>query len=98
MCALFRISNVTKTKLAGESNNCADSNLKCNCDAKQPTWLTDDGVITSMELLPITAFQYGPLEFDLERANVTLGRLICSGNFLTNILGFFFKYLGTFRF
>jgi hypothetical protein len=27
----------------------------------------------------MTAFTYGPLEFDIERANITIGRLICSG-------------------
>jgi len=29
--------------------------------------------------LPIQSFSYGPLIYDLERANVTIGRLTCSG-------------------
>ena len=66
----------------GETNSCIDSDIpdiKCNCDVKQPTWDVDEGRIFSKELLPVTGFQYGPLEFDLERANITIGRLECSG-------------------
>ncbi len=51
----------------------------CNCDAKQPEWFDDNGVITAKEILPITGFAYGPLDFDAEQANFTIGRLKCSG-------------------
>ena len=66
----------------GESDSCVSSsipNIKCNCDSNDPTWYNDQGVITSMDKLPITSFSYGPLEFDIERANVTIGRLKCQG-------------------
>merc|ERR1712049_7747 len=33
-----------------------------------------------MDKLPITSFAYGPLKFDIERANVTIGRLKCRGS------------------
>ena len=53
--------------------------LDCNCDAKSPIWVFDSGRITAKDLLPIQSFSYGPLIYDLERANVTIGRLTCSG-------------------
>ena len=39
----------------------------------------DSGRISAKHLLPIKSFHYGPLKFDVERANVTLGRLTCQG-------------------
>ena len=67
----------------GEDQSCVDSTLDlvCNCDSKSPTWYSDIGRITAKNLLPIKSFHYGPLEFDLERANVTIGRLTCSGTY-----------------
>ena len=67
----------------GESDTCVASNvpnIDCNCDSNDPTWYNDQGIITSMDKLPITAFSYGPLELEIERANVTIGRLKCQGN------------------
>ena len=66
----------------GEDQSCMDGtvDLPCNCDQKSPFWTSDDGIITAKDLLPIKAFNYGPLIYDLERANVTVGRLKCSGN------------------
>ena len=65
----------------GDTNSCVDSTigLQCNCDSNNPTWDSDVGYITSKDLLPIAAFNYGPLEFEIEKANVTIGRLTCSG-------------------
>ena len=63
----------------GEDQSCLDPLLACNCDAKSPVWALDSGRITAKDLLPIQSFSYGPLIYDLERANVTIGRLICSG-------------------
>ena len=59
---------------------CDMNNIDCNCDSNDPIWYNDQGVITSMDKLPITSFAYGPLKFDIERANVTIGRLKCQGN------------------
>lgn len=66
----------------GTCNPVDGQNLACNCDAKRPTWDHDYGTIRSMSNLPITAFAYGPLEFDIEQGNFSIGRLSCSGEIL----------------
>ena len=68
----------------GEDQSCiaAPVDLTCNCDAKSPIWTSDSGRITAKGLLPIKSFHYGPLVYTSPRANVTIGRLTCSGNFL----------------
>ena len=58
----------------------------CNCDAQLPTWAQDKGVITATDLLPISAVMYGPLSFDIENANFTIGPLRCSGESIQNSL------------
>merc|ERR1712004_594686 len=47
-----------------------------------PDWQVDEGIITYKDLLPITEFAYGPLEYDLEEAKVSIGSLKCSGGSL----------------
>ena len=68
---LFHFSGVNQT--------CIEPNLPCNCDAKLPDWQVDEGIITDKDLLPITEFAYGPLEYDLEEAKFSIGSLKCSG-------------------
>jgi hypothetical protein len=66
----------------GEDNSCisvSGSEFTCNCDSKIPDWTSDAGIITDMQLLPMVGFKYGPLEFEIEKANFTFGRLQCSG-------------------
>ena len=68
----------------GETDSClspAGEEIKyhCNCDANEPEFSKDAGTITAMDKLPITQFSYGPLQFGLQRANVTIGRLVCNG-------------------
>ena len=63
----------------GMEGNCINEKLLCNCDSKTPTWLNDTGLITNKNLLPITSFNYGPLKYDIEEANVQIGKLKCSG-------------------
>ena len=63
----------------GIEGNCVDEDVACNCDSKTPTWLKDSGLITEKELLPITAFKYGPMKYDIEEAKVQVGKLKCSG-------------------
>ena len=46
-----------------------------------PIWASDDGLITAKDLLPITGVFYGPLLYESEHANFTIGRLRCSGKF-----------------
>ncbi len=65
-----------------EDNSCMGSEPivnTCNCDADDPTWANDFGVITTKEILPISGFAYGPLALDNEQANFTIGKLKCSG-------------------
>ena len=52
---------------------------KCNCDAQNPTFQSDEGVITSARALPITGFNYYGLNFNSQMANVSFGPLICKG-------------------
>jgi len=52
----------------------------CNCDANLPILDSDNGEITSMDSLPITGVFYGPLEYTLQNARFTIGRLQCKGN------------------
>jgi hypothetical protein len=73
----------------GENESClTDSTVHylCNCDAKAPIWAEDQGVITAKDVLPIKAFSYGPLTFDSEMANITIGRLKCSGTNSTKVI------------
>jgi len=65
---------------SGVNQTCIEPNLSCNCDAKLPDWQVDEGIITDKNLLPITEFAYGPLEYDLEEAKVSIGSLKCSGS------------------
>jgi len=67
----------------GETQTCAYSEgivNVCNCDANVPHLDSDDGEITSMQALPITGVFYGPLEYGLQNARFTIGRLKCNGN------------------
>ena len=41
--------------------------------------MSDYGIIQNSDLLPIQSFHYGPLVYDLEQANATIGRIVCSG-------------------
>ncbi|CAG0885544.1 unnamed protein product [Darwinula stevensoni] len=63
----------------GLSDNCIDDTYSCNCDAEAPQWELDDGAITNGTALPITQLRFGGLQFDAQKANHTLGRLVCRG-------------------
>ena len=66
----------------GLSDSCDSfdgENLPCNCDGNLPTWAADQGQISSMTDLPIMAFAYGPLEYEIQQANITINRLKCYG-------------------
>lgn len=51
----------------------------CNCNQKLPDWSIDTGIISAKSLLPVTAFQYGPLSDEMKKARVTFSSLKCSG-------------------
>lgn len=63
----------------GLDQSCVIPELPCNCDAKEPNSQSDQGVITDKNLLPITGFAYGPLEYEMQEATVKIGHLKCSG-------------------
>ena len=65
--------------IAGINQTCIHPSLACNCDAKVPEWLADEGKITDKNILPITEFAYGPLEYDARQASIEIGNLKCSG-------------------
>ena len=64
--------------------------FECNCDAKLPDWDMDTGIIEAKEILPITEVFYGPLLFDIEKANFSIGWLRCTGKNKDMKLGRFF--------
>ena len=41
--------------------------------------MQDTGKVDRMDLLPIQSFTYGPMEYEMEKANVSIGPLICKG-------------------
>ena len=53
-----------------------------NCDANEVSWKSDEIEITDKDILPVTGFQYGPLEtaLDGKKAKLTISRLKCSGD------------------
>ena len=54
-------------------------NTTCNCDAKIPAELFDQGIITNASALPITELRFGGLAYDSQSAFHTLGELMCNG-------------------
>ena len=52
---------------------------RCNCDANLPVPLTDTGIITNSTALPVQKLYFGGLNFDIQLASFTLGRLKCYG-------------------
>jgi len=51
----------------------------CNCDARDPIFRQDTGIITNKDLLPIKSFNYGFMTSSYQKANITIGPLICNG-------------------
>ena len=48
-----------------------------NCDFKNPEKFSDVATITQKNLLPIISVSYGPITYELQAANATIGPLIC---------------------
>ncbi|XP_046641561.1 uncharacterized protein LOC124326839 [Daphnia pulicaria] len=63
----------------GIDGQCVDAAVKCNCDSMAPVQLTDYGVITDKEILPITRLNFGRTQLDTSSGVHTLGRFECSG-------------------
>ncbi|CAG0889756.1 unnamed protein product [Darwinula stevensoni] len=63
----------------GLTGNCVDPTFSCNCDAEAPQWEYDACTIINRTALPITELRFGGLLFDAQKANHTLGALVCKG-------------------
>ena len=63
----------------GVNQTCSDSEHEvCNCDADQiPELQRDEGIITNSSALPITGFRYGEMKYELQVAQITIGRMQC---------------------
>jgi len=65
----------------GLNNNCTGSleGYQCNCDNQIPITQQDAGILTDIDVLPVTAFQYGMMEYESQIATIQVGRFKCSG-------------------
>ncbi|KAK4011391.1 hypothetical protein OUZ56_020505 [Daphnia magna] len=72
-------NNSVHTCQCGIDGNCVDPAAKCNCDAAAPVQLTDDGVVTNKEVLPITKLNFGRTQFETSSGVHTLGPFECTG-------------------
>ncbi|KAI9561382.1 hypothetical protein GHT06_012339 [Daphnia sinensis] len=63
----------------GIVGNCVDALLKCNCDSAAPVPLTDKGIITRKDILPITRLNFGRTQLESSSGVHTLGPFECSG-------------------
>jgi len=56
-------------------------NSSCNCDAVfLPLWSSDQGKLTNKESLPVRSFVYSGFISKQQEANITVGKLKCSGS------------------
>ena len=51
----------------------------CNCDSQVPEEIYDKGVVTDINVLPITELRFGGLSYDAQIGYHTLGKLACKG-------------------
>ena len=60
------------------NNNHPLTNLQSNnCDFKNPEKFSDVATITQIDLLPITSVSYGPITYEFQAANASIGPLTC---------------------
>eukprot|EP00092_Neocalanus_flemingeri_P011178 GFUD01012041.1.p1 GENE.GFUD01012041.1~~GFUD01012041.1.p1 ORF type:complete len:488 (-),score=123.66 GFUD01012041.1:156-1619(-) len=65
------------------TSSCLQSmfNSTCNCDAVfLPLWSSDEGKLSNKESLPVRTFVYGGFISSQQEANITVGKLRCSGS------------------
>ena len=62
-----------------ETGDCLNERVTCNCDQGAPQWMSDEGVLTDSDALPVKELRFGGLEFDAQVAQFQLGPLTCSG-------------------
>uniref|UniRef100_A0A1I8BQF4 LAM_G_DOMAIN domain-containing protein n=1 Tax=Meloidogyne hapla TaxID=6305 RepID=A0A1I8BQF4_MELHA len=67
-------------------NNSCKLNLKCNCDSGEPS--LDEGINSNIQLLPILQLFIGGGTNSQSLANISIGPLKCSGNYISEIITF----------
>ncbi|EFX89078.1 hypothetical protein DAPPUDRAFT_310805 [Daphnia pulex] len=68
----------------GIDQNCVEAFMKCNCDSNAPVELSDIGVITDKNILPITRLNFGRTQLESSSGVHTLGKFECSGQVAVN--------------
>ncbi|XP_032776653.2 contactin-associated protein-like 3 [Daphnia magna] len=68
----------------GLEGSCVDKSLLCNCDSDLAMELSDNGVITDKDLLPITKLNFGRTIAPTSMSSYKIGRLECSGKVVLN--------------
>ena len=66
------------------AGDCITERVTCNCDQAAPQWLSDQGLLTDANVLPVRELSFGGLEFDGQEAQFQLGPLTCSGKKVQN--------------
>uniref|UniRef100_A0A672IGP5 Contactin associated protein like 3 n=1 Tax=Salarias fasciatus TaxID=181472 RepID=A0A672IGP5_SALFA len=60
--------------------NCVDQRHHCNCDADRPEWLTDSGLLTHKETLPVRSLVLGDAQRPGSESAYRVGPLLCHGD------------------
>ncbi len=62
----------------GITGSCAgSSSSKCNCDANDKVWRSDEGYVIKKDVLPITSIAVGDTGASYEKLVYTVGPLLC---------------------
>ncbi|CAL8396382.1 unnamed protein product [Boreogadus saida] len=64
----------------GLQENCLHPRHLCNCDADQPQWANDSGLLTNKETLPLRALVLGDIRRPGSEAAYRVGPLRCHGD------------------
>ncbi|EFX80888.1 hypothetical protein DAPPUDRAFT_224393 [Daphnia pulex] len=68
----------------GLEKSCVDKSLSCNCDSDLAMELSDIGVITDKDLLPLTKLNFGRTIAPTSVKQHKLGRMECNGKVVLN--------------
>ncbi|XP_057370159.1 uncharacterized protein LOC130691262 [Daphnia carinata] len=68
----------------GLDGSCKDKSLSCNCDSDLAIELSDVGILSEKDLLPVTKLNFGRTIAPTSMNRHTLGRLECNGKVVLN--------------
>jgi hypothetical protein len=74
----FGSDNQGKTNFGQDSSSTGTMLRTNNCKANDGNWRMDDGVVTDMDLLPVTKYWYGDTGHSSEDTRIVLKDLICT--------------------